>query len=193
MIFLSFMGGWTSKAAYYTLSPANGSLNRGEVGIRRMLLRLFIRLNNTITKWRRVRVPCRNLLLIFPHCLHADSCPRNIRHSLDECRRCGRCRIANLLKVRDEYGLICCVAGGGREALRHTRRDDVMAIVAVACEKELLQGVLAAFPKPVLAVPNCTPQGPCRNTDVDMAKVIAAIDSMVVREGQGHSCVSPET
>jgi uncharacterized protein len=142
--------------------------------------RWLIRLNNAVVRWRRVRVPSRNLLLLLPHCLHLDSCPQNVVRNLKECRRCGQCDIAALLKARDDYGVVCCVVGGGRQALVHTRRPDVRAVVAVACDRELLQGILFSFPKPVLAVPNRTPHGPCRNTAADMGQVLAAIEALTM-------------
>ena len=145
-----------------------------------MFRRWLIRLNNLVTRWRRVQVRPENLLLLLPHCLHLDSCPQNIMHRLDDCRRCGRCSIAALLKARDAYGLVCCVVGGGQQALAQTKRQEVKAIVAVACDRELTQGILFSFPKPVLAVTNSTPEGPCHNTTVNVEKVIEAIDSLMI-------------
>ena len=87
--------------------------------------------------------------------------------------------LGGLLAARDEYGVVCSVVGGGQQALAHTRRPDVKAVVAVACERELLQGILAAFPKPVFAVCNARPDGPCRNTRVDLSQVEAALDLLV--------------
>ena len=143
--------------------------------------RAIVRINNLLTRWRRVRVPARNLLLLLPHCLHREGCPQNVVRDLDECRRCGQCSLAGLLKIRDDYRVVSCVVGGGRQALANTKRPDVKAVVAVACERELVQGILAAFPKPVLAVPNLTPEGFCHNTLADIAAVAAAIESMIAR------------
>jgi hypothetical protein len=140
-----------------------------------MLLRLLIDLNNRWVRWRVKGVAPGQLLLLLPHCLHRDSCPQNVVHNLDECRRCGQCSLAALSKLRDDFGVVACVVGGGRQALVHTRRKEIKAVVAVACEKELAFGILAAFPKPVLAITNTTPEGPCRNTLADPAKVAEAI------------------
>ena len=49
-------------------------------------------------------------------------------------------------------------------------------IVAVACQKELRDGVLAVFPKAVLTIANTRPHGPCVDTDVDLDKVRDAIE-----------------
>ncbi len=141
-----------------------------------MLDRLIINLNNRLVGWRRIRgLRPSEILLLLPHCLHRQSCPRNVVHSLDECRRCGDCSVGALAGIRDEFGVVACVVGGGREALVQVRNPAIKAVVAVACDKELVQGIRAAFPKPVLAVPNQTPEGPCKNTLADPAEVVKAI------------------
>ena len=147
--------------------------------------KLIIAINNRLVRWRRVKVRPEEILLLLPHCLHKQSCPRNVMHSLDECRRCGQCSIGALIAIRDDLGVVACIAGGGREALAQTRRPEVKAVVAVACCKELVQGIFAAFPKPVLAVSNQTPEGPCRNTLADPAAVIQAIESLINNKGSG--------
>lgn len=144
-----------------------------------MLRRLFIRLNNALVRIRRVRVKPEEMLLLLPHCLHFDGCAHNVVKNLSECRRCGKCTLAGLVEARDAFGVMACVVGGGRQALAHVRRDSVKAVVAVACERELVQGIRMAFPKPVLAVSNQTPEGPCRNTVTDVKQVTAAIESLL--------------
>lgn len=141
-----------------------------------MLDRLIIKLNNRLVGWRRIRgIQPAEILLLLPHCLHRQSCPQNIVHSLDECRRCGACSVGALVGIRDDFGVVACLVGGGREALIQVRNPAIKAVVAVACDKELVQGIRAAFPKPVLAVPNQTPEGPCKNTLADPAGVVRAI------------------
>ncbi|OGV68960.1 MAG: hypothetical protein A2283_16975 [Lentisphaerae bacterium RIFOXYA12_FULL_48_11] len=153
-----------------------------------MWRRLFIRLNNRITALRKVRVPAGNILLILPHCLHNSSCRQDVLRSLDECKLCGQCSLAGIVRTRNDFGVITSIAGGGSQAVIQTRREDVKAVVAVACEKELFQGILEAFPKPVIAILNETPEGPCRNTNVDINKVISAIQSLLdcSRPWPGH-------
>jgi len=70
-------------------------------------------------------------------------------------------------------------AGGGRRAVEEVKRADTHAVVAVACEKDLVAGVLATLPKPVLAVHNTRPCGACRDTSVDPDEVEKAIRSLL--------------
>jgi len=141
--------------------------------------RVFIRFNNLLTRLRRRRISGDNLLLLVPHCLQDSLCTQEIRRDINHCRRCGQCDVAGLLKIRDRYGLLCNLAGGGGQALACARRPEVKAVVAVACERELTAGILAAFPRPVLAVPNMRPHGPCRDTAVDLARVERAVLSLL--------------
>ena len=62
------------------------------------------------------------------------------------------------------------------------RDSSVKIVVAVACEKELSDGILAAFPKPVVAVPNLQPEGPCKNTRVNIDAAIAAVKSLIASD-----------
>jgi hypothetical protein len=142
---------------------------------------IIIRLNNAIVRRRRLKVAPADVLLLLPHCLHHESCPQDVGRHLDECRRCGKCSLAGLAQVRDDYGVVCGVVGGGRQALERVKSPSIRAIVAVACEKELVSGILAAFPKPVLAVPNRTPEGPCRNTLADIGAVVRALETFTER------------
>lgn len=142
----------------------------------------IIKWNNRLVRWRRIRVRPEEILLLLPHCLHKQSCPRNVVHSLDECKRCGACSVGALTGIRDDFGVVACVVGGGRQALAHTKQTSIKAVVAVACEKELVQGIFAAFPKPVLGVLNTTPEGPCKNTLADPAEVIRAIETFTRKQ-----------
>jgi hypothetical protein len=139
----------------------------------------LIRFNNLLVRWRAPRLTAGDLLLLAPRCLQSSGCGRPVVREADACLRCGKCAIGSLLALRDELGIRLCVAGGGRQALASVRGAEIKGVVAVACEPELLAGIRAAFPKPVLAVSNRRPHGPCRDTGVDLAAVRAAIAEML--------------
>jgi len=90
-----------------------------------------------------------------------------------------------MLDLRDKFLLKCLVASGGRQAVKQARSDDVKVVVAVACEKELVDGIRAIFPKPVIAVINSRPNGPCKDTKIDAAKVREAIEGIVEGRAEG--------
>jgi hypothetical protein len=144
-----------------------------------MIRRFLIRLNNVLVRWREPHLTAEELLLLAPRCLQRSGCGRPVVQEVDACVRCGKCTIGALLALRDELGIRLCVAGGGRQALASVRGSEVKGVVAVACEPELLAGIRAAFPKPVLAVANRRPHGPCRDTGVELGDVRATIVEML--------------
>ncbi len=144
-----------------------------------MFYRMIIRMSNFMARKRCRGVPPAGVLVLLPHCLQSSECEKNLVHDVNKCARCGKCDIAAILEMCDELGVKCAVVGGGREAVRLARDPGVRAIVACACEKELVDGIRAAFPKPVLAVPNTRPHGPCKDTRADIAAMRSAILAMI--------------
>lgn len=145
-----------------------------------MFKKNIIKINNSLFKiFRRRPLSAKNILVLFPHCLQSSSCSQNITKNLDNCLRCGKCKVNELLNVRDEFQVECVVAAGGRQAVATARESWVQAIIAVACEKELFEGIVATVPKRVFAIHNSQPFGFCKNTDVDMLQIRDAILKLV--------------
>jgi uncharacterized protein len=67
-------------------------------------------------------------------------------------------------------------APGGTEARAIIRDIRPSAIVAVACERDLVTGIHDIVPRiPVIGIPNTRPLGPCKDTSLDIEKFRAAI------------------
>jgi hypothetical protein len=139
----------------------------------------FVSLNNLMTRLRKKKSPPEGLLLLFPHCIQNSKCKQNIKHDVNECVRCGKCKVMDLLELSEEYGISIAVASGGRIALKRVMAKEVQGVVAIACEKELRTGLMAAMPKAIYAVPNQRPYGYCVDTDVYMDDVLKAINFFV--------------
>ncbi|HUW56517.1 MAG TPA: DUF116 domain-containing protein [Planctomycetota bacterium] len=137
--------------------------------------RIVVGLSNLMTRLRRTRVRPDELLLLFPICLQCSECPNNIVNDVTNCKRCGKCKVSDLVALSEKYGCRIEAATGGRLAVVKVRTTGVRAVVAVACHKELRQGILASFPKAVIGVVNAWPKGPCKDTDVDLGAVERAI------------------
>ena len=137
--------------------------------------RVVVGLSNFATKLRRTRVKPDQLLLIFPHCLKRSGCPHDVAAGVWNCQRCKKCKVHHLVAMSEQYGCRIEVAAGGRLAVEKVHDPGVRAVVAVACNKELRQGILASFPKAVIGVVNQWPKGPCKDTDVDVKDVERAI------------------
>lgn len=139
------------------------------------LQNLILGLNRLRNRFLHGQVHPDNLLLLVPHCLQRCTCESNIAQDVDRCTRCGQCNVADMLQLRDEFGIRCHLVSGGREAIAVVRDPAVKAVVAVACEKELADGIRAVMPKRIVAIPNERPNGPCKNTRVDVDMVRSAI------------------
>ncbi len=135
-----------------------------------------VSLNNLMVKLKKKKCPPEGILILFPHCLQNTTCKQNIKNDLNECKRCGKCKVKNLMELSEKYGVSIAVASGGRVALEKVKADSVQGVVAIACEKELRVGIMAAIPKAVFAVPNLRPNGYCKDTDVYIDEVEKAIE-----------------
>lgn len=142
--------------------------------------RSFIEVNNQLVRSRGVKVKSGELLLLLPHCLQNDSCSYKITHNIDNCRRCGRCQIAQILELSSARGVPTVVVTGGTLARRAVKNYSPRTVVAVACERDLSSGVLDSFPLPVFGVLNERPEGPCHNTRVDLRALQEALDLLLV-------------
>ena len=130
-----------------------------------------VKILNFLTRIRRPTCPPERLLLLIPTCLQCSECEQNVTADVENCERCGRCKIKDVLEISDRYGTQRMVATGGRLALSRAKDDSVDGVVAIACEKELQEGLWGVFPKPALGIINLRPNGPCRDTDVDLEEL----------------------
>ncbi len=129
--------------------------------------------------------PASQRVLLLPHCLrHAESCQASYDEHGLQCARCREDCAVNLLTARAEelgYGGVC-VAPGGRLAVNFIREVRPRAVVAVACDKELAEGVQGvkamageeATDAPAIVVIPLTKDG-CINTEVDVARALGVI------------------
>jgi hypothetical protein len=137
--------------------------------------RYFIRLNNNAVMRRALHVNPSDLLLLVPHCIQKWDCPNRLTATVYNCKRCGKCVVDALIGLGEKYGVAIEVATGGGRALRTVTEHMPKAVVAVACEHEMVDGIREALPRHVLGILNERPEGPCKNTVVDTAHVESAI------------------
>lgn len=117
------------------------------------------------------RFPPEQVVLLFSHCLQNSDCPQKIVNDLANCKRCGKCVVKGLLELSERYQVRCAVASGGEMALQKVKPENVKAVLAIACEMELAAGISAIYPKPVVAIPNTRPHGPCKDCLADLQVV----------------------
>lgn len=134
----------------------------------------LINLNNKLIAMEKPGAS--RLLLLLPHCLQINECNIRITQDIYNCKRCGKCQITNIIQIADDNDLKLFVATGGNLARKIVTDARPHAIVAVACERDLISGIADSFPLPVLGIINERPFGPCINTRVSLQQVKEAIE-----------------
>ena len=81
----------------------------------------LVSLSNLVNKLRAAKCPPNSLLILFPHCIQYSKCPQKITLDLGECKRCGKCKVKNLIELAEKYGVQIAVASGGRVALQRVK------------------------------------------------------------------------
>jgi hypothetical protein len=143
--------------------------------------RSFIKVNNQLTLSRHERLPPERILILLPHCIQRADCQVRLSYSVDACKRCGRCPLSGLLALRDRYGVGLAVATGGSIARRIVVETRPGLIVAVACERDLTAGIQDTYPLPVFGLLNQRPEGPCRNTLLDLDHLASILERFATR------------
>lgn len=109
-----------------------------------------VKVFNTLALKRGRRVGAGELLLLVPRCLSRDT-------------------IDGVLAIAGKYAVPVFVATRGQLARRVIRERRPRAVVAVACERDMVSGLHDVAGKvPVLGLTLQLPQGPCKDTLVDL-------------------------
>jgi len=132
---------------------------------------LITRNNWWVKKYLRNSRPPEQILLLLPHCLQWTECRHRLVGNILNCAECGKCNIKDIIALGQKYGIIMKVATGGRLALRLVSEINPQFLLAVACERELVEGLLAIWPKRAAVINLDRPFGPCVNTRVNTAEI----------------------
>jgi hypothetical protein len=119
----------------------------------------FLKVHNLFLGSGPLKTSPDNLLLLMPRCLTKDNNKR-------------------LRELRDKYQFHMATAGGGSEARKKIRQIRPKLIIAIACERDLMSGFKDVNTHiPVIGFPNYRPEGPCKNTCVDLTKIEETINN----------------
>lgn len=141
--------------------------------------RAYIQVLNHLVLRRPLRLMPRQVLLLAPHCLQWDQCPHKITRNVQNCRRCGRCPIGEMTALSERLGISFAVVPGGTLARQVVAACRPKAVVAVACERDLISGMQDVAPLPAVGLLNKRPNGPCFNTDVDIRALTEILSAMI--------------
>jgi hypothetical protein len=158
---------------------------------REMMMLSFVEMANKLNRPTDRIVRPEKVLLILPHCIQLADCTVRINIDANSCLRCGRCKIAELLALTERYGVAMAVVTGGTLARKKIRDIRPQAVLAVACEQDLTSGLQDVFPLPTIGILNKRPNGPCFNTDVDVAEVEARLLELIgglPQRGKTNEC-----
>lgn len=133
--------------------------------------RAFIEYNNRVVREKIANEPPARILLLLPFCLQHRSCPHQVAWDIDNCRDCGKCPIGGMRKLADDYGMKLRIAIRSRFAPGFVEEVDPDLVMAVACEHELMIGLLRIYPSLCFAIPLERPEGPCKNTIVNLENI----------------------
>lgn len=140
----------------------------------------FIATSNRMFTRMGIRVPADRLLVVTPHCLQLATCPHKITRDPKNCKRCGGCDIGALVTLSEEMGFHFFVATGGTLARQIVYKTRPKAVLAIACERDLMSGIQDVYPLPAVGVLNIRPNGPCYNTHVDIDEVKAQLEKIIL-------------
>ena len=139
----------------------------------------FVAMNNSLVISQRLTIKPDRILILLPHCLQLFDCDIKVTGGIEKCIRCGRCDIKGLAELAEKFRIDISVATGGTLARKVIVEKRPKLVVAVACERDLTSGIKDCYPLPVIGVLNDRPFGPCYNTSVDVAKIEAALLSVL--------------
>lgn len=131
----------------------------------------FISASNAARMIFQKKVRADDAMILLPRCLQHNECKQNVVEAVKNCKRCGRCPIGDIAGSAEQFGVKVFLATGTLMARDYIKEYKPKLIIAVACERELFQGMCAVFPRPVIALVNVRPHGPCKNTQVDLSRL----------------------
>ncbi len=161
---------WTKASLnwlYPLLKMAGMLMKRDRDDIRKA----FTLLNNRIMLNESKKYKGEEILLLTPHCLQKAHCSIKVTNDVDLCQECGLCSVGDLKYLQRTYGVQCDVVTGGTLARRRIEEKKPGLIIAIACERDLVSGLMDVKNIPVYAIINDRPEGPCYNTVVQKKEV----------------------
>jgi len=150
------------RGPYLTLMNYTSLLARG-FGKRDWVEHAAIDIYNTLAERRGRKVGRGELLVLIPRCLS--------KQALD-----------GVLEVAGRYEVPVFVATRGQLARRVIRERRPRAVVAVACERDMMTGLRDVAGKlPVLGLTMQLPNGPCRDASIDLEQMEKWVQGLVGR------------
>jgi hypothetical protein len=122
-----------------------------------------VKVYNSLAMMRGRKVGQGELLVLIPRCLSKET-------------------LDGVLGVAGQYGVPVFVATRGQLARRVIRERQPRAVVAVACERDMVSGLHDVAGKiPVLGLTMTLPSGPCKDATVNLGQLEEWVRAYVVQ------------
>ncbi len=167
-----------ARAGMQIILPLALLFARANQQLKKSIRLLYIELNNIIVESDNKKYRSEEVMLLLPHCLQNSECGLKVTNNPEACQRCGRCKIGELLDFAAEKNIGLYIATGGTVARKIIKQNNPKLIISVACERDLMSGILDVKGIPVIGVTNKQPNGPCLNTDVDFAAIKERVEQL---------------
>ena len=124
----------------------------------------FVKVSNTLIRSRAQKIDPEKLLILLPRCLNKP-----------------------LLRTITDFSQLrnipVYIVAGGEKAREIVYSVRPKAIIGVACERDLLSGIQEIIDRiPVIGIPNIRPEGPCKNTLIDIHDFERAVQTFLGSE-----------
>lgn len=126
----------------------------------------FVRVSNALSYAMKENGRKEKLLILLPRCLAKEE-------------------LKAINDLKNVYPLEVHTVSGGELARKKVKELRPTAVIGVACERDLVSGIRDVGQKlSVIGIPNQRPEGPCKNTHIDMKELVGAIEFYL-----GQPCV----
>ncbi len=121
----------------------------------------FVKAFNDLSRATKAKGRKEKLLILLPRCLAKD-------------------QLLAINALKDKYPIFVQTVSGGELARKKIKELRPTAVIGVACERDLVSGIRDVNSKiSLIGIPNRRPEGPCKNTLIDMDELIRAIEFYV--------------
>lgn len=161
-------------------------LNKKLLGGKSSLSIGIVKLNNFFIMKRIANSKIEKVLLILPHCVQSPDCKIRVTNSVENCVSCGKCKIGEIKKsLHRDFNVEIKIASGGTVARQCIKEEKPTFVIAVACERDLISGIVDAAPFPVYGIFNRIVGKQCCGTDFSVEEINKLItDISSNREGK---------
>ena len=124
----------------------------------------FVKVINALIRSNVTKVTPGKLVILLPRCLE---------NALRE----------KITAFSDALKIPVFTVAGGEKARQIVFENKPLAIIGVACERDLVSGIQDVIGKiPVIGIPNMRPEGPCKNTVIDLKEFEKAVQTFLNKD-----------